>query len=197
MNSDIASSRGTSKLSTSGRFLLRLSPGLHALLRQAAADAHLSLNDYCNLKLSAPVGSLTGDQELARAVIHAATALEADLIAVVAFGSWCRGEQTPDSDLDLLIVIEETVPINRTLYRRWDELNSKSRVRALDPHFVHPPWARVGITGVWAEVALEGIVLFERGLELSRYLVEVRREILRGQLVQKWVHGQRYWLEVA
>jgi hypothetical protein len=32
--------------------------------------------------------------------------------------------------------------------------------------------------GFWADVAIDGIVLFERGLLLSRALIAVRREIL-------------------
>lgn len=179
----------------SGRFLLRIDPGLHALLRQSAADSHLSLNDYCSLKLAAPMGGFLGNRELARAVIRAASILADDLIGVVAFGSWSRGEQASDSDLDLLIVVDERVPICRALYRKWDQ--DSEGVQRLDPHFVHLPCTGPGITSVWAEVALEGVVLFERGLELSRYLVRVRREILKGRIVERWTHGQRYWVEVA
>jgi hypothetical protein len=42
----------------SGRFVLRISPGLHAALRAAAAEVKMSLNDYCARKLAAPVGDL-------------------------------------------------------------------------------------------------------------------------------------------
>jgi len=40
-----------------GRFLLRISPGLHAALREAATAQGLSLNDYCARKLAAPASS--------------------------------------------------------------------------------------------------------------------------------------------
>lgn len=170
---------------------------MHEVLRRAAAEAGLSLNDYCNLKLMAPAGSLLGKKELAQAVIRAAGIFKSDLIAIVAYGSWSRGEQSQESDLDLLVVIDESVSINRALYRQWDQGEHISGDIMVDPHFVHLPKIDEGISSVWAEVALEGIVIFERGFELSKYLVASRRLINRRRLVQKWVHGQRYWVEVA
>jgi hypothetical protein len=50
---------------------------------------------------------------------------------------------------------------------------------------------------MWAEVAIDGIVLFERGLRLTEHLVRVRRDIAAGRLVRRMVHGQPYWTEVA
>jgi hypothetical protein len=38
----------------SGRFVLRIEPGLHAALRAAADGAGVSLNEHCRLKLLAP-----------------------------------------------------------------------------------------------------------------------------------------------
>ena len=38
----------------SGRFVLRVSPELHGILRSSAARAGLSLNGYCVRKLVAP-----------------------------------------------------------------------------------------------------------------------------------------------
>lgn len=53
------------------------------------------------------------------------------------------------------------------------------------------------VTGLWAEVAMDGVVLFERGLKLSMALVRIRREIISGRLVRRLVHGQPCWSEVA
>jgi hypothetical protein len=46
-------------------------------------------------------------------------------------------------------------------------------------------------------VAIDGVVIFERGLRLSSYLADVRRTILAGRIVRRSVHGQPYWHEVA
>jgi len=53
------------------------------------------------------------------------------------------------------------------------------------------------VAGIWAEVALDGLVLFEQGLRLSTRLVQVRREIAAGRIVRRVAHGQPYWTGVA
>ena len=51
--------RGRSR--ASGRFVLRIEPGLHEALRNAARASGLSLNDYCARRLAAPTnGSEVG-----------------------------------------------------------------------------------------------------------------------------------------
>ena len=68
--------------------------------------------------------------------------------------------------------------------------------RPVDPHFVHPPDEKVA-SGLWGEVAVDGIVLFERNWRLSAHLARVRRAIAEGKLVRRLVHGQPYWTEAA
>jgi hypothetical protein len=177
----------------SGRFVLRLSPGLHAALRAAAAAAGTSLNDYCIQKLAAPLGSLAGLENAAALVEHAAAALAGRLQGLVAFGSWARGEAGPGSDLDLLIVVPEDVSLSRRLYRQWGDAEIVVDGLRVEPHFVHLPATGVVVTGVWAEAALDGIVLFEQGLTVSRRLGQVRRDVAEGRIVRRVVHGQAYW----
>jgi hypothetical protein len=50
---------------------------------------------------------------------------------------------------------------------------------------------------VWAEAAIDGIVLFERGMRITEHLIRVRREIAAGRIVRRVAHGQPYWTEVA
>lgn len=181
----------------SRRFLLRLPSGLHALLKAAAADAGVSLNDYCLRKLSAPVGDLAALAGSADAVRHAASLFGERLIGVAAFGSWARRQATESSDLDLLVVVEDSVALTRELYRTWDASPVAWAGRRVEPHFVHLPEAGIVVAGVWAEVALDGIVLFEREFQVSLRLSEVRRDIVEGRIVRKVAHGQPYWARVA
>jgi hypothetical protein len=51
--------------------------------------------------------------------------------------------------------------------------------------------------GVWAEVAIAGVVVFERGRRISSRLVDIRHEIAAGKLVRRLVHGQPYWTVAA
>jgi HicB family/Nucleotidyltransferase domain len=180
----------------SGRFVLRLSPELHATLRHEAAATGVSLNELCVDKLARPAGTAS-ELEPARTIVpRCAAVLGEDLMGVVAFGSWARGEAVTTSDIDVLVVVAATRDVTRELYRRWDEQPLAWDSHPVEPHFVHAPQAQ-HVGTLWAESAVDGIVLFERGLEVSRQLANVRREIVEGRLVRRVVHGQPYWAEVA
>lgn len=181
----------------SGRFVLRIDPGLHACLRRDAAGSGLSLNDFCARKLAAPLGSPLALGPGAAVLARALSLHGDDLVGVALFGSWARGEAVPGSDADLLVVLAEGTRLTRALYRAWDD-----EALAWDSHPVAVqlaalPAAGSAVGGLWAEVALDGIVLFERELLLSRRLGALRREVLSGRLVRKTVQGQPYWVRVA
>lgn len=179
----------------SGRFLLRIEAGLHAALRAAAAAAGLSLNEYCARKLAAPVGELAVFDAAAGAVHRAAAVAGDALVGVVAFGSWARSEMHDASDVDLLVVVDAGLELSRTLYARWDEEPVAINGRRAEPHFVTmPPPGAAPPVGLWAEAAIDGVVLFSRDLGLHRQLAAVRRELIEGRVVRKTVHGQPYWV---
>lgn len=185
----------------SGRFVLRIDPRLHATLREAAARSGLSLNEYCARKLAG--GGLGGSGPAWKAVERASAVLGEDLQGVAVYGSWARGEAGDLSDIDVLLVVVGSRPITRDLYRHWDEEPlvwpdpgpDPQRRRRVEPHFVHLPPAGAVPSGTWAEVALDGIVVFDPDLVVSRRLVEFRASILGGDLERHEVHGQPYWVE--
>ncbi|MFQ5718549.1 MAG: toxin-antitoxin system HicB family antitoxin [Acidobacteriota bacterium] len=183
----------------SGRFVLRIDPGLHALLRQAARDTGVSLNEYCSRKLAAPMGQVMTPGRLGQVVERAAALLAADLVGVLVFGSWSRGELVDGSDVDVLIVIEDRVRLGRGLYRAWDAEPLRCRDRPVEPQFVHLPDPGETVAGLWAEVAMDGILLFDRGLRVAARLVQIRGDILTGRIVRRFAQGQPYWVrnEVA
>lgn len=185
----------------SGRFVLRIDPTLHATLREAAARTDLSLNEYCARKLAG--GGLGASGPGWRALERASAVLGDDLVGVAVYGSWARGEAADLSDVDVLIVVEGRRPITRDLYRLWDEKpvlwsapdSDPEEGRRVEPHFVHLPPVGEVPSGTWAEVALDGIVLFDPDLAVSRRLVGLRASILGGDLVRREIHGQPYWVE--
>ena len=118
-----------------------------------------------------------------------------DLMAVIGFGSWARRELWDTSDVDLLMVLADHVELTRELYRTWDSAAPSSDGRPVDVHFAHLlPDERLG-AGLWAEVATDGIVLFERDDRVSSRLAGVRRDIAAGRLLRRTTHGQPYWIE--
>jgi HicB family/Nucleotidyltransferase domain len=187
--------RSRARVQASGRFVLRLDPGLHAALQRAAKEEQVSLNEYCSRKLAAPTGVVDSGPAFLL-VQRAAEVHEADLIGVVAFGSWARGDLGTASDVDILIILESSRALTRSLYHAWDEQPLHWGQYAVEPHLVHLP--EPGQPGtLWAEAAVDGIVLFDRQLRVSRRLASVRRDIAAGRLVRRLLHGQPYWAEVA
>jgi UTP:GlnB (protein PII) uridylyltransferase len=88
----------------SGRFLLRMEPGLHAALREAARAAGLSLNEYCVRKLA--LSPTTGEEPAVRILRRATEIVGPSLAGVAVFGSYGRGQATEASDVDVLIVVD-------------------------------------------------------------------------------------------
>lgn len=179
----------------SGRFVLRIEPELHAALREAAEACGLSLNEYCTRKLTAPGSNVAGPA--ADALQRAVAAVGKALVGIVAFGSWAREEMATSSDVDLLVVVEEDVPIRRDLYRTWDASPLFWHGHRVEPHFVHLPPPDEDVSGLWAEAAMDGVVLFERALEVSGRLSGVRRKIVAERLVRRECHGHPYWVKAA
>lgn len=179
----------------SGRFVLRIDPRLHAALRAAAAASGLSLNQHCALKLASPGAAATGPA--AEALARASAMTGETLVGVVAYGSWARGEMATESDVDLLVIVGGEVRLERELYRRWDASPVRWDGHPVEPHFVHLPDREDRASGLWAEAAVDGVVLFERDLRVSRWLVQVRRRIAAGRLVRQRSGGQPYWVEAA
>ena len=179
----------------SGRFVLRIEPEVHAALQLAAQRAGLSLNEYCGRRLALPCSVL--ELEPAAELVKRALAIHGDpLLGVVLFGSWVRGEAGPSSDVDALIVLDSTSALTRALYHPWDESPVQWGALSVEPHLVQLPGPAAPGT-VWAEAAIDGLVLFERDLRISRQLAGVRRSIAEGKLVRRTLHGQPYWAEVA
>lgn len=184
----------TSDGDASGRFVLRIDPRLHEVLRTAARRAGVSLNEYCARRLSLPIEIA---MPLADALARSIAQFDDRLIGVAVFGSWARGQEVASSDIDLMIVIADDAPIGRGLYRAWDEAPLEWMGHRVEPHFVHLPAPDARISGIWAELAIDAIMLYEHDMQISRRLVAIRHHILAGRIVQKRANGQRYWVQAA
>lgn len=176
----------------SGRFVLRIDPALHGRLRAEAAGQGLSLNELCGQRLAQPGVGAAGP-----VVARAAALLGPAVLAVLAFGSWARGFAGSESDVDILVVAARSVRLTRALYARWDELPLRLEGRRVEPHFVHLPEGAKRPSGLWCEVAVDGLVLYDRDLETARYLAWVRSLIASGEVRRALAHGQPYWVGAA
>jgi predicted nucleotidyltransferase len=177
--------------SPSGRFVLRIAPPLHAALAESARERGLSLNEHCARSL-ARAEAETGNA-FTETVARALEQLGPAVVAVAVFGSWARGEAGPSSDVDVLIVVAPEVEITRSLYGPWDDVDLSVGGRRVEPHFVQMRGAGDPISGLWAEIALDGAIVYDPDLVLSGELSRIRRAILGGELVHRSAGGRSWW----
>ena len=182
----------------SGRFVLRLPPELHSSARNKAREEGISLNEYCTRAIRACVsqqsteeGKYAGTSGQDAWIRHLDELLHGALAGVLLFGSAARGERGERSDIDLLIILQRELPLVRQLYRLWDEEFGNDRLSA---HFVHLPANIEEAGSLWFEVAMDGITLFEKDREVSRFLGKVRRAVAGGSLTRSMAYGQPYWI---
>jgi len=181
----------------SGRFVLRIPPSLHERLASEAADAGLSLNEHCARKLSGEGAAerysrLGLSREFLDGVV---LAFPEPPLAIALFGSVARGDATVESDIDLLVVFDRNVRLTRSLYRRFDErVDLSSFARPVSPHLVTLPRSDEDCGGIWLEVALDGVVLWESGLAVSSLLSRLRAGVCAGEYLRRLAHGHPYWV---
>ena len=183
----------------SGRFVLRIEPELHALAKRRATQLDISLNELCVRSLNAYLTETPStfeavrypEADLARRVIKY---LGNSLVGLVFFGSMARGEGRESSDIDLLIVVSQNLSLKRQLYTQWDRTFANDR---LSPHFVHLPTDLERAGSIWFEVAIDGILLYEQGREISRLLTKIRAAMASHRMVRKTAYGQPYWVRGA
>lgn len=192
MSADSSTSTSTS---ASGRFLLRIDPDLHRRLRREADARGQSLNEHCARRLAEPATALSGVEGATATLRRALEVFGEALVGVVVFGSWARATTHAGSDVDLLLVLVPDVAPTRAMYRRWDREPSTWDGRRVEAHLARLPGNLDAPTALWAEIAQEGIVVWERDYRLSRRLAVLRKQLARSGMQRRTLHGQPYWTE--
>jgi hypothetical protein len=123
----------------------------------------------------------------------------AEIVGLILFGSSARGDATENSDTDLLLVMRPGMKIERGLYRLWDEFCREDLgaqdAGKISPHFVTFPGSVLAAGGLWYEAALDGLVLWEIGSQVSRFLSSVREAMGQGRIRRRMLHGSPYWIK--
>jgi len=191
----------------SGKFVIRMPAALHHQLKEEARRSGKSLNQLCVAKLKASEQPFDGfGQAVDQAVMipnrvtgEIVRRWHRDLVGLILFGSAARGDATDDSDIDLLLVVKPEVRIERGLYRLWDEFCreciSVPDCGRISPHFVNLPGSVREAGGLWYEVALDGIALWECDRRVSRFLASVREAIGERKILRRVLHGSPYWIK--
>lgn len=180
--------------------IVRLSAKNHRQLKAAALNQGLSLNKLCQKllgekesfdkrELKEPIEPDLGTT-VRLAVRQILDHYKDVVVGIILYGSVARGQQRENSDVDLLVVVDQSRKIDRDIY----SLNFRLGSKELSPFFVHLPDAEQDFRGIWLEVAMDGIVLFDRDLSVSKYLSLARYAIASGKVTRKTTYGHSYWV---
>ena len=189
--------------SYSGRFVLRIPPDLHRQLRKLAAAHSQSLNQVCMDLIRGvlekkdlgihQIGSDLVPTELIRQITQT---WKMECVGIILFGSVARHEEWNTSDMDLLIVLTTETPILRSLYQEWDDsIDPNGNFQHISPQFVSLPEDFRSVGGLWYEMAIDGIVLWDPDLKVSRFLSQLRHELMSGKIRREFAYGQPYWIK--
>lgn len=179
----------------SGKFVLRLPSQLHKTLAAKARKKGVSLNAVCISILS---GEKTEGSIISKAFREVFSGIKkrfgGHLLGVAAFGSQVSGEATEASDIDFLIILDKTVEITRSLYSWWDEDIKFSGEAALNPHFAGFPDNLEEVGGIWLEVALHHVILYQHGKKVERLFRNLSDLIDKGAARRLVSNGHPYWV---
>ena len=175
-------------MSESGKFVLRIDPKVHKALKEKARAKDLSLNQYIVQFLTRE--EIQKDQFFLNLIKQS---FEGNIEAILLFGSTVRGDARTNSDIDLLLVLNDHLKVNRSLYKTWDENIAIELDKNYSPQFVSIPNLNTSVSGLWLEVALECEILYDKNGLIRKYLYQVKDKIAQGEYVRKLSHGHPYW----
>lgn len=120
--------------------------------------------------------------------------LASAIVGMILYGSWARGEATEASDIDVLMVMEPTVPIRRALYTAVDA------IQGIDPRIslflAHLPAEDVQPGDLWLDISLDGVILADTHGRIANTMDRIRQWIASGKVIRHDIHGQGYWVHI-
>ncbi len=193
----------------SGKFVLRIPNELHSVLYKRSQELGVSLNSLCCKILSsstsfstAPIDSISHSSLISSSFLQSIIEFWREkLCAILLFGSVAKAAHTPSSDVDLLLVLKNHVEPTRELYREWDVFYEKSRkefshTQEISPQFVQCPHNVFDAGGLWYEVAIQGVLLWQSDESVFHFLQNVREIIACGKIIRHFSHGHPYWVKL-
>ncbi len=184
--------------SHSGKFVLRIPADMHESLSAMARSKKLSLNQLCVSLLDEGLNR-EGDEpkffeDLKTLSLQLKKHFGASLCGTALFGSYATGDATSASDIDLLIVLNGGTPVERNLYKWWDDNVIWNDGATLNPHFVNIPDDAEQAGGLWLEVATSGRILYENGSALTDLFKKIKGLLDEGRVRRYTSNGHSYWI---
>lgn len=120
--------------------------------------------------------------------------LGGDVQGIVLFGSTARDRRFADSDIDVLIVLNDRYPLTRAVYHLWDDELSDDEKPVINPHFCHLPKSHVSAGSLWFEIMEEGRVLWDKNKRIDKFIRKLKTLRRQKRIIKQSLHGHKYWL---
>ena len=172
------------------RILLRLPANLHEQAKDRARAAGISLNRFLERCVARGLASAVPDDAVGAIIEAAQKEYDGGFLGLLLFGSQARGDVHDASDTDLLLVVRDTIRIERAMYRAWDTMLPEG----ISLHISHVPSDLSDPGSLWLECALDARILYDPSGLLGKTLHTVKELILSGAFTRRTTHGQGYWV---
>lgn len=117
-----------------------------------------------------------------------------DLIAIVLYGSWARGETRPESDIDLLL-IARNLPRDRFERVNYVHQPAVGRFRRRISVLAKEPAEFEGyFPSLYLDIGLDGIILYDPEGYMASKLARIREIIEEAGLYRGRRDGELMWL---
>ncbi len=177
-------------MSNQSKILLRLPKALHDEVKARARSAQLSVNSLLERYIAQGVQGAVEHNLVSEIIDLARGDLSDDFIGLLLFGSQARGDAHDTSDTDLLLVVSDTVKIDRSLYRRWDAQVPES----ISIQIAHLPTLPRDAGSLWFECAMDARILHDPSGRIANFLEQAKQYITSGNVVRRTTHGQGFWV---
>lgn len=182
----------------SGRFVLRIPSELHKKLTDISTRQNASLNQICILLLNKGLAAAeTKPDDFIKfdpVIEKLKSRFKDKLIGVALFGSQVKGEATASSDIDMLVVLDDSVSLNRALYSWWDS-EMVWNDGELNPHFILYPKDIQCVGGLWFEVALSGKIIYQKDIIIDQLFSKLKKFVADGGARRYISNGHPYWIK--
>ena len=127
-------------------------------------------------------------------ILHLKRSFGDRLDAVVLYGSRARGDFRPNSDWDLLIVVEALPlsPLKR--HKIWLKVAPDPWRFLADPMLRTPEEWYGRVVPLTLEIALDGRVLYDARGRMGRFLNAVRKHLKESGLTRRRIQGEILWV---
>lgn len=174
------------------KILLRLPKPLHDAVKERALAEKTSMNSLLERYIAQGVIQPMPQETYAEVVRTAHETFKEHFVGLLLYGSKARGDAHDTSDTDLLLVVDNEIKIERSLYRTWDTILPAD----ISIHIAHLPSRPDEAGSLWLECALDARILHDPLGRIAHFLSETKEYITSGNVVRRVTHGQGFWVSI-